>query len=142
MLPGIKEAEFDEFLKTESLASGKKQLAGVLAAHLPRRLVDSLMSLAGQPIDRKAAGLSKADRNRLVACVKRLELPVRGTLGFEKAEVTTGGVSLDEVDSRTLESKLVSGLYLAGEILDLDGPIGGFNFQAAWSTGWLAGRSV
>ena len=74
--------------------------------------------------------------------VKRLRVPVRGTLGFEKAEVTAGGVSLDEVDSRTMESKLVPGLHLAGEILDLDGPIGGYNFQAAWSTGWLAGRSV
>jgi predicted Rossmann fold flavoprotein len=141
-LPPIKETEFDEFLKTESLASGKKQLAVVLAEHLPRRLADSLLSTAGQPIDRKAAGLSKLDRAKLVASVKRMRLPVRGTLGFEKAEVTTGGVSLDEVDSRTMESKLVCGLYLAGEILDLDGLIGGYNFQAAWSTGWLAGRSV
>jgi predicted Rossmann fold flavoprotein len=142
LLPAMKETEYDEFLKTESLASGKKQLAVILALHLPRRLADSLLSLAGQPIDRKAAGLSKEDRTRLVGFAKHLRLPVRGTLGFEKAEVTTGGVSLDEVDSRTLESKLVSGLYLAGEILDLDGPIGGYNFQAAWSTGWLAGRSV
>ncbi len=142
LLPAMKETEYDEFLKTESLASGKKQLAVLLAVHLPRRLADSVSALAGQPIDRKAAGLSKADRTRLVGLVKHLRLPVRGTLGFEKAEVTTGGVSLDEVDSRTLESKLVSGLYLAGEILDLDGPIGGYNFQAAWSTGWLAGRSV
>ena len=63
-----------------------------------------------------------------------------GTLGFGKAEVTAGGVALDEVDSRTMQSKLVPGLYIAGELLDLDGPIGGYNFQAAWSTGWLAGR--
>jgi predicted flavoprotein YhiN len=56
--------------------------------------------------------------------------------------VTSGGVSLDEVDSRTMQSKLCPGLFLAGEVLDLDGPIGGYNFQAAWSTGWLAGRSV
>ena len=141
-LPAVKEAEFDEFLRVESLASGKKQLAVVLAEHLPRRLSDSLISLIGQPVDRRAAGLNKADRAKLVAAVKRLRLPVTGTLGFEKAEVTTGGVSLDEVDSRTMQSKLVPGLYLAGEILDLDGPIGGYNFQAAWSTGWLAGRSV
>ena len=61
---------------------------------------------------------------------------------FEKAEVTTGGIALDEVDSRSMQSKLVPGLFLAGEVLDLDGPIGGYNFQAAWSTGWLAGRSA
>jgi predicted flavoprotein YhiN len=91
------------------------------------------------PPDRRAAALSKADRARLVQCVKRLRLPVAGTLGFEKAEVTAGGVALDEVDSRTLRSKRVPGLFIAGEVLDLDGPIGGYNFQAGWSTGWLAG---
>jgi predicted flavoprotein YhiN len=74
--------------------------------------------------------------------VKGSVIPVAGTRGFAKAEVTAGGVSLDEVDSRTMESKLVPGLYFAGEILDLDGPIGGYNFQAAFSTGVLAGRSV
>ena len=65
-----------------------------------------------------------------------------GTLGFGKAEVTAGGVDLAEVDSRTLESKKQPGLFIAGELLDLDGPIGGFNFQAAFSTGWLAGVSA
>jgi predicted Rossmann fold flavoprotein len=141
-LPALKEPDFDAFLRDEALASGKKQLAVVLAEKLPRRLCDSLLTLTGQPADRRASGLSRSDRAKLVAAVKRLRLPVRGTLGFEKAEVTSGGVSLAEVDSRTTESKLVPGLFLAGEILDLDGPIGGYNFQAAWSTGWLAGRSV
>jgi predicted Rossmann fold flavoprotein len=141
-LPAKPEAELDEFLRSESLASGKKQLAVVLSELLPRRLCDTLLTLAGQPADRRAAGLSKGDRQRLVQRIKHMRLPVRGTLGFEKAEVTSGGVSLDEVDSRTMESKLCPGLYLAGEVLDLDGPIGGYNFQAAWSTGWLAGRSV
>lgn len=141
-LPAKSDAEVDEFLRTESLASGKKQLAVVLSEILPRRLCDALIGLIGQPADRRATGLSKGDRQALVASIKRLRLPIQGTLGFEKAEVTSGGVSLDEVDSRTMESKRCPGLYLAGEILDLDGPIGGFNFQAAWSTGWLAGRSV
>jgi predicted Rossmann fold flavoprotein len=141
-LPSRKREEFDEFLRNESLASGKKQLAVVLSDLLPRRLCDSLLSLVGQPLDRKAAGLSKVDRAKLVEAVKQNRLPIQGTLGFEKAEVTSGGVSLDEVDSRTMQSKLVPGLYLAGEVLDLDGPIGGYNFQAAWSTGWLAGSSV
>ena len=141
-LPSRPEPEFDDFLRTESLASGKKQLAVVLSDLLPRRLCDTLLTLCGQPADRKATGLSKADRQTLVQAVKRLRVPLRGTLGFEKAEVTSGGVSLDEVDSRTMESKLCPGLHLAGEVLDLDGPIGGYNFQAAWSTGWLAGRSV
>ncbi len=141
-LPLRKEADLDEFLKQASLKQGKKQLAVVLAELLPRRLCDSLVALAGMLDDRKAAGLTKVDRTKLTAVVKRLRLPVLGTLGFEKAEVTTGGITLEEVDSRTMQSKLLPGLFLAGEILDLDGPIGGYNFQAAWSTGWLAGGSV
>jgi predicted Rossmann fold flavoprotein len=142
LLPGLREGELDEWLRSESLASGKKQLAAVLAARLPRRLAEVLLSRAGLAADRKAAGLSKPDRRRLVQEVKHLGLPVRGTLGFQKAEVTAGGVALDEVDSRTLQSKRRPGLYIAGEVLDLDGPIGGYNFQAAFSTGWLAGGSV
>ncbi len=141
-LPDLPEPAFEEFLRTESLASGKKQLAVVLAEQLPRRLADQLLVLCAMPPDRKAAALAKVDRAKLVAVVKRLRLPLRGTLGFEKAEVTAGGVCLDEVDSRTMQSKLQPGLYFAGEVLDLDGWIGGYNFQSAWSTGWLAGREL
>jgi predicted Rossmann fold flavoprotein len=141
-LPNVPEPTLDEYLRTESLASGKKQLAVVLSEKLPRRLADQLLVLGGMAVDRKAAALSKPDRAKLVASVKRLRLPLRGTLGFEKAEVTAGGVSLDEVDSRTMQSKRQPGLYFAGEVLDLDGWIGGYNFQSAWSTGWLAGREL
>ncbi|MCI0700361.1 MAG: NAD(P)/FAD-dependent oxidoreductase [Planctomycetia bacterium] len=141
-LPHEAEMTFEEFLRAESLASGKKQLAVVLAEKLPRRLADQLLALCGLAIDRKAAALAKTDRQKLVASAKRLRLPLRGTLGFEKAEVTAGGVSLDEVDSRTMQSQRVPGLYVAGEVLDLDGWIGGYNFQSAWSTGWLAGKQL
>jgi predicted Rossmann fold flavoprotein len=142
LLPPVRETDLDEFLRTESLASGKKQLAVVLSDHLPRRLCDALLAAVGMPMDRRAAALSKPDRAKLVQAVKRLRLPVKGTLGFGRAEVTAGGVALDEVDSRSMRSKKVSDLFLAGEVLDLDGPIGGYNFQAAWSTGWLAGTKA
>jgi predicted Rossmann fold flavoprotein len=142
LLPGMNDARLEEFLRVESLASGKKQLGVVLSAHLPRSLGDILVSLLGMAPDRRAAGLTRTERARLVQLVKRLPLPVTGTLGFEKAEVTAGGVALDEVDSRNMQSKLVPGLHIAGEVLDLDGPIGGYNFQAAWSTGWLAGSGA
>jgi len=141
-LPGETEAGFDEFLKVETLAQGKKQLAGVMAERLPRRICDAMLAQADMPLDRKAAALSKVDRQKLAAMAKRMRVPLRGTLGFEKAEVTAGGVSLDEVDSRTMQSKLQPGLYFAGEVLDLDGWIGGYNFQSAWSTGHLAGRGI
>ena len=142
LLPTWKETDLDEHLRVETAASGKKQLAAVLTTLLPRRLCDALLPQAGLAVDRKAAALSRADRARLVACLKRLPLPVSGTLGFGKAEVTAGGVALAEVDSRTMQSKIVPNLYIAGELLDLDGPIGGYNFQAAWSTGWLAGGAA
>ena len=142
LLPGMKEAQLDEHLRAESAASGKKQLAAVLAPQLPRRLCDVLLSRAGLDAERKAAALPRTERARLVQCAKRLRVPLTGTLGFRKAEVTAGGVLLDEVDSRTLQSRRAPGLFLAGEVLDLDGPIGGYNFQAAWSTGWLAGSSA
>ncbi len=142
LLPALQEQALSEWLRTESLASGKKQLAVVLAQQVPRRLCETLLEQAGLAKDRKAAALTKDERQRLVRAIKQLPIPLTGTLGFKKAEVTAGGVALDEVDSRTMQSKLAPNLYLAGEVLDLDGPIGGFNFQAAWSTGWLAGASV
>jgi predicted Rossmann fold flavoprotein len=142
LLPTVREAELESFLRQESVASGKKQLAAVLSAHRPRRLCDVLLTKAGLAVERKAAALSRGDRVRLVHTLKRLSLPVNGTLGFGKAEVTAGGVVLEEVDSRTMRSKLVPELFIAGEVLDLDGPIGGYNFQAAFSTGWLAGLTA
>jgi len=140
LLPGESEQQYDDFLKTETVANGKKQLAGVIAEKFQRRLADTILALAGMPLDRTAAALSKVDRAKLVGLTKRLRVPLRGTLGYEKAEVTAGGVSLNEVDSRTMQSKLKPGLFLAGEVLDLDGWIGGYNFQSAWSTGKLAAK--
>jgi predicted Rossmann fold flavoprotein len=142
LLPATAAPDLDRWLRDESLTSGKKQLAIVLSQQVPRRLAETALEQAQLFRDRKAAALSKDERGRLVDAMKRLRVPITGTLGFKKAEVTAGGVALDEVDSRTMQSKLVPNLYLAGEVLDVDGPIGGYNFQAAWSTGWLAGSSV
>lgn len=142
LLPGVRAPDLDELLRRAALAEGKKLLVSILPEALPRRLGEALVTQAGMPVERKAAGLSRGERSRVVEVVKRLRLPITGTLGFAKAEVTAGGVPLDEVDSRSLRSLRVPGLYLAGELLDVDGPIGGYNFQAAFSTGWLAGNSV
>ncbi len=108
----------------------------------PRRLVEQLIAQAGIDPSIRLAELSADRLKLLVDQMKSTTFPLQGTLGYEKAEVTSGGVDLSEVSSSTLESKLCPGLFFAGEILNLDGPIGGFNFQAAWSTGWLAGQSV
>ena len=141
-VPGLKESEILGRLAAEAAQSGKKGVLNIIAEMAPRRLGEALMTRAGVPLERRAAELSRAERNALVEGLKRTSISISGSLGFKKAEVTAGGVSLDEVDSRTMESKLAPNLYFAGEILDLDGPIGGFNFQAAFSTGSLAGEKV
>jgi len=126
----------------EAARSGRRPVAGLVPVPLPRRLADALVAAAGIPADRVGPELSRDERKRLVGTLKGLKLGVAGTLGFAKAEVTSGGVALGEVDPTTLQSRLQPGLHFVGEVLDLDGRIGGYNFQAAWSTGWLAGDSV
>jgi predicted Rossmann fold flavoprotein len=141
-LPGDSREELLARIASEAAANGKRPIAAIVGEWLPRRLADALVRQSGIADDQRVAELGKSQRVKLIDAIKAQPIPISGTLGFKKAEVTAGGVSLDEVDSRTMQSKLVPGLYLAGEILDLDGPIGGYNFQAAFSTGWLAGESV
>jgi predicted Rossmann fold flavoprotein len=141
LLPSISVDELDRQLR-ESCRQGRRVVASLLPAELPRRLLDCLALVAGMPADRMGPDLSRDERQRLITTIKSLTLPSSGTLGMEKAEVTSGGVRLEEIDPKTLESRLVPGLHFAGEVLDLDGLIGGYNFQAAWSTGWLAGEAA
>jgi predicted Rossmann fold flavoprotein len=139
--PGERPEAVDGWLQ-EHCRRGNPLVAALLGERLPRSLAERLVEHAAIPPDRRGPELSRAERQRLVTAIKRLPLRVTGTLGFGKAEVTSGGVALDEVEPRTLESRLQPGLHFAGEVLDLDGLIGGYNFQAAWSTGWLAGEMV
>lgn len=141
-LPETNAALLEENLNSLIQSAGKKQIVALVPDILPKRLAETIVNEAGLAADQKAGELSKSGRAALLQAIKRMPIAVTGTRGFAKAEVTAGGVALDEVDSRTMQSKLVPGLYLAGEVLDLDGPIGGYNFQAAFSTGWLAGLSV
>jgi len=141
-LPETRGEALDNQVRDACARDGKKQIAAIVAPELPRRLVEQLVGLTGISTELKAAELSKKGRADLVAALKSARIAITGTRGFAKAEVTAGGVALSEIDSRTMQSKLVPGLYFAGEILDLDGPIGGYNFQAAFSTGFLAGSSV
>lgn len=117
--------------------SGRRRVSAVLSDWLPNRLASSIANETCN--DTMIAELSKAARQKLLMGLKSLQLPISGTRGFNKAEVTAGGVSLDEVNPRTMESRKASGLFIAGEVLDVDGWIGGYNFQAAFSTGRAAG---
>ena len=141
-LPNSSEEQLGAEIQHECMAGGKREVRSIVSRWLPQRLTEALFQRAGLRADLRGAELSKQDRLRLVLALKQQRISVTGTLGFKRAEVTAGGISLDEVDSRTMESKIVPNLYFAGEILDLDGPIGGYNFQAAFSTGWLAGQSA
>ncbi len=141
-VPSLKENDIAERLATEASQAGKRAVINTVAEWIPRRLAEVLLVHANVPSERRAAELSRGQRAAVADALKRTTIPINGSLGFKKAEVTAGGVSLDEVDSRTMQSKLVPNLYFAGEILDLDGPIGGYNFQAAFSTGCLAGEKV
>lgn len=141
LLPDDRPEVVDRWLQDEA-RRGRPAVAGLIARRQPRRLAEALLLSQGIPGDRVGPELGRGERRRLVASLKGLVLPVAGTLGFGKAEVTSGGVALAQVDPATLESRRVPGLHFAGEVLDLDGRIGGYNFQAAWSTGWLAGSCV
>jgi predicted Rossmann fold flavoprotein len=141
-LPLSTEQELENRLQHAAATKGGRFVASIVAQELPRRLVDALIERIDLPPNRRAAELTKKERNLLAAELKKCEIRVTGSRGFEKAEVTAGGVALEEVDSRSMQSKLVPNLFLAGEILDLDGFIGGYNFQAAFSTGWLAGDNA
>lgn len=141
-LPGESQVETETWLRDASGRAGRRSLAVVLAEKLPRRLAEAMLRAAGLPVDRPAAGLPRGERTQLARAIHDTRVTVTGTLGFPKAEVTTGGVALADVDSRTLACKRLPSLHLAGEILDLDGRIGGYNFQAAFSTGWLAASAA
>lgn len=116
--------------------------ASLLRRRLPTRLADALLQEAGVPLDRSLAELRRDERRRLVNTLARYPLPHTGDEGYKKAEVTGGGVDLRELDPHTLESRIHPGLHLCGEILDAFGPIGGYNFAWAWSTGRAAGRAA
>jgi predicted Rossmann fold flavoprotein len=141
-LPDMNQEELDRMIAAQCKSAGQWQMAVILDRWLPRRLANTLLRQSEVPPQCRGAELSKPQRCQLVRNIKKLSVPVAGVMGFRKAEVTAGGVALDEVDSRSMQSKIVPGLFFAGELLDLDGPIGGYNFQAAFSTGFLVGESV
>jgi predicted Rossmann fold flavoprotein len=124
----------------EPLFAGSGALVStIVSAHMPQRLALHLMQECDVPADRRVSDLRRAERVALIEALTAYVLPWTGDEGFKKAEVTGGGVALEDVNPKTLESKRCRGLFLCGEILDAFGPIGGHNFAWAWATGRLAG---
>ena len=141
-LPEMNEAEIVAELAGRRATMPKRQVANSPIAPLPARLWEQLTSASGVPPETTWTNLSRAHSKSLLEVLARTELPVDGKSLNKDEFVTCGGVSLREVDFRTMESRLVPHLYLAGELLDIDGITGGFNFQAAWTTGWIAGHGM
>jgi predicted Rossmann fold flavoprotein len=138
LLPDSSVEQLEEWIAQETRQSNRA-LSTVLSHRIPKRLATSILESIGADYDPHMAELPRAIRIKMIESLKQYRIEISGTLGYPKAEVTAGGVELGEVNFQDMQSRRQAGLYLAGEILDLDGPIGGYNFQAAWSTGHTAG---
>jgi predicted Rossmann fold flavoprotein len=130
--------QFDEWQRN----SGKKHIRNLLSMHVPAALADIICGMAGSIGDIKAAEFNASGRENICRLLTSMPFRINGTESWDKAMVTRGGVSLKKVNPDTLESRLVRGLFFAGEVLDLDGPCGGYNLQWAFSSGFLAGKSA
>ena len=141
-LPGETVESAESWIDNAAGAEPRRGVPAWLAGRLPERVAAAVVAAAGIPGDRRLSQLSREHRRSLARALCGLVLPVTRERGWNYAEVTAGGVPLDEIDYRTMRSRKTPGLHLAGEILDCDGRIGGFNFQWAWATGFLAGRAA
>ena len=140
--PALDEHKLDERLLRDLDAHGKRKFQTLLEDLLPGKLIPVCMELTEIPPDRRGHQITAGERGRLRAWLKDFRLEVTGTRPISEAVITAGGINTEEIDPRTMASRIVSGLYFAGEVMDIDADTGGYNLQAAFSTGWLAGRSA
>jgi predicted Rossmann fold flavoprotein len=142
VLPDQEFADLDMELSNILQAEPARQISTVVDRWLPNRLVEHLLRFTGVDPATRCAVLTREQRRAVVHLLKSWRIGFVGEIPITRGEVTAGGVSLDEVHPRTMASRLVPGLFLCGEILDIAGPVGGYNLQAAFSTGFVAGESA
>lgn len=140
--PALSEEQLDARILKDFEENKNRQFKNSVKGLLPAKMIPVVISLTGIDPEKKINGITKQERKKLVECIKAFPSTLTGLRGFNEAIITRGGVSVKQVDPSTMESKLVKGLYFAGEILDVDAYTGGFNLQIAWSTGYLAGSSI
>jgi len=140
--PALDFQTLDKRIQSDFSKYSQKLFKNSLSDLLPQKLIPIIVELSGINPEKKVNEITREERQKLVRLLKGLEMRVISLLGFETAIVTSGGVSLKEIDSKTMKSKLIENLFFAGEIIDLKGPTGGYNLQLCWSTGYLAGQSV
>jgi predicted Rossmann fold flavoprotein len=138
--PALDERKLDARLLRDLDTHGKRQFRSLLKGLLPRLLIPVCIDLTGIPPDKAGHQITAQERKRLRTWLKDFRIEVTGHRSFAEAIVTAGGVSTQEIDPHSMASSRVKGLYFAGEVLDIDADTGGYNLQAAFSTGWLAGR--
>ena len=140
--PGLTPEQLDKRLLRDFSENLNRDIINSLGALLPRKLIPVILRKAGIPFEKKVRDITREERAALLTLLKGFPLTVSGFRPVEEAIVTRGGVSVKEIDPKTMESKLCPGLYFAGEILDVDGYTGGFNLQIAFSTAYVAAESV
>ncbi|MBI5739197.1 MAG: NAD(P)/FAD-dependent oxidoreductase [Nitrospirae bacterium] len=132
----------DETLLRDLKEHGNRTIKNILSGLVPPKLVPLVLELSETDADKKGNSITKDERKKLRSLLKQFPLTIEGLSGFDKAIITTGGIALKEIDPKTMRSRIMKNLYFAGEILDLDGPTGGYNLQVCWSTGYVAGESA
>lgn len=140
--PALEFETLDKRIQRDIQENSAKMFKNSLDWLLPQKLIPVVVKLSGIKPEKKAGELTRKERRKLLHLLKEFELEVVGLANIDEAIITVGGVSLKEVDPQTMQSKLFSNLYFAGEILDLDGPTGGYNLQVCWTTGSVAGQSA
>lgn len=140
--PSLSKEQLDKRLLRDFEQAKNKQFKNALGGLLPSKLIPLMPDMAGIPAQKPVNEIKKEERQRLLEVLKGMEFTVSGTRGFQEAVITIGGIDTKEVNPSTMESKKIPGLYLAGEMLDVDALTGGYNLQIAWATGYLAGISV
>lgn len=140
--PALDDQKLDARLLRDLNEHSKMQFKSILELLLPRKLADLAPEILNIPAEKQAHQISAAERKKLRLFLKNFRFTISGNRGFKEAIVTSGGVALNEIDNKTMGSKLIRNLYVCGEALNLDANTGGFNLQIAWSTGWLAGKSA
>ena len=140
--PALTEEQLDKRVLREFEANHNRQFKNAVDSLFPAKLRPVMVELSGIPEEKKVHEITKEERLRFVRLIKDFTMTLTGLRGYNEAIITKGGVSVKEIDPGTMESKLVKGLYFAGEVLDLDAVTGGYNLQIAWSTGYLAGMNA
>lgn len=140
--PALTREQLDKRLLKDFGENKNRQFKNALDGLFPSKLIPVMIELSGIIPEKRVNEITKEERAGLVECIKNLTLTVTGTRDFQEAIITQGGVHVKEINPSTMESRLVKGLFFAGEVLDVDALTGGFNLQAAWSTGYLAGTSA